>query len=25
MVVFEWLHTCRNEHFKAVLARLKQG
>lgn len=25
MVAFEWLHTCRNEHFKAVLARLKQG
>ena len=25
MVVFEWLRTCRNERFKAVLARLKQG
>jgi nicotinamidase-related amidase len=25
MVAFEWLRTCRNEHFKAVLARLKQG
>ena len=25
MVAFEWLHTCRNEHFKAVLTRLKQG
>ncbi len=25
MVVFEWLQTCRNGCFKAVLARLKQG
>lgn len=25
MVVFEWLHTCRNKRFKEVLARLKQG
>ncbi len=25
MVVFEWLRTCRNERFRAVLARLKQA